>query len=202
MVNNVARHQPQSKLNHMEANFSIDDDAALVAGIAANEPRAARQVDAKYRKIVLFYFRKKMNYRHEEDAQDLCQETLAAAMTAAKNGRIANPEKLSDYVWGICRNKIKGWIEKKPRRPDSISEHENSVQANESLEDEIINRDLIDRALNLLSEEERQILKLRIVEGRDYDEIGRRLNPVQPVKADTVKKKYHRARGKIIQKLG
>lgn len=186
----------------MEASFSVDDDAALVAGIAANDPRAATQFDAKYRKRVLFYFRKKMNYRHEEDTQDLCQETLAAAMTAAKNGKIANPEKLSDYVWGICRNKINGWIEKKPRRPGPISEHENDIESDESLEDELINRDLIDRTLNLLSEEERQILKLRIVEGRDYDEIGRLLNPVQPVKADTVKKKFHRARAKIIQKLG
>jgi len=186
----------------MEANFPVDDDAALVAGIAANEPRAARQFDAKYRKRVLFYFRKKMNYRHAEDAQDLCQETLAAAMTAAKSGRIANPEKLSDYVWGICRNKLSDWIDKKRNRTDSIAGHENSVRADESIEDEIINKDLIDRALNLVSKEKRLILKLRIVDKQDYDEIGRRLNPVQPVKADTVKKKFHRARAKIIQKLG
>ncbi len=164
----------------MEANdsvqeqASIQEDLTLIAGIQANDPRAETRFYEKYRERVLFFFRKKMNHQHEEDAQDFCLETLAAAMRAAKNGKIENAEKLSGYIYGICQNKLREWIRAKDNKPKptSTSDHENTIAVDPQIEEEVINRDLIDRAIHRLNKKEREIFDLKFSDGWSYEKIG------------------------------
>jgi len=156
----------------VQEQASIQEDLVLIEGIKANDSRAEIRFYEKYRERVLFFFRKKMNHQHEEDAQDLCQETLAAAMMAAKTGRLENAEKLSGYIYGICSNKLKAWIRDKSNKLGAKSDRENGLPSDERVENEIIQQDLIDRAIHQLNNKEREIFDLKFSDGWSYEKIG------------------------------
>lgn len=117
------------------------------------------------------------------DAEDLVQETVIGAFKSAK--RFEGRSSLSTWLSRILANQVAAFIRsRKVRRadslPDAISGHRVDPDA----------RMDVQQMLSVLSEEHRQVIVLRELEGRTYDEIAEILS----VPRGTVESRLHRAR--------
>ena len=77
-------------------------DRESVEGMAAGDPTAAREVQAKYGDALFRFALSRLGSR--DDALDVVQETLIAAWQSAGSYRGAS--SVSTWLFGICRNKL------------------------------------------------------------------------------------------------
>ena len=136
---------------------------------------------------------------NDEDAEDLAQETFVRAFRGMAGFR--GEASFKNWLYTIATNVARSDFGRRVRQApvwdrrleaDDIPEHQlNSPM--KSVEDSVIHRQMVDRALATLSEELRVTLVLHDVEGLEYREIA----SVLDIPIGTVMSRIFRARRRL-----
>lgn len=141
--------------------------------------------------------------KNPEDASDMAQEAFIRAYNSLASFR--GESKFSVWLYGIVSNVCLDFLRSRSRHPtvslsvenDEGEETELDIpdesQSPEALLERRLTRDSVRRGLDALSEEYRQILLLREIQGLSYDEIAETLS----MELGTVKSRIFRARKKL-----
>ena len=176
-------------------------DAQLLEQVKQGDPKAMDQLLARHeQKIYRFGLRMCGN---EDDARDVLQETLLAAF---KNlGTFRGDAQLSTWLYQVARSfciKQRRRREGEPARLESMEGSEVRAIATDStsLESRAHAREVgqvIQAAMNMLQEEQREALVLRDVEGLSAEEAAE----VVGIEVGALKSRLHRARVQLKQSL-
>lgn len=141
--------------------------------------------------------------KNPEDASDMAQEAFIRAYNSLASFR--GESKFSVWLYRIVSNACLDFLRSRSRHPtvslsvenDEGEETELDIpdesQSPEALLERRLTRDSVRRGLDALSEEYRQILLLREIQGLSYDEIAETLS----MELGTVKSRIFRARKKL-----
>ncbi|MBI3210620.1 MAG: sigma-70 family RNA polymerase sigma factor [Candidatus Solibacter usitatus] len=110
-----------------------------------------------------------------EDARDIAQETLIAAIRALRDGKVRAPDALAGFLYGTARNLVAGGIRGKARR--------RTVSMPEGFDPAAIPQDadreeryrVASQAIDALEAGDRAILTMVMVEGMKPGAIAERL---------------------------
>jgi RNA polymerase sigma factor (sigma-70 family) len=154
--------------------LDVASQVSLVERLRAGDPAAEHELVVMFgRRIrIVLEFR----LRDREAARDLAQETLVAAITALRDGKLRDAERLSAFVHGVARNLANNAIRRRSGEPQP-SELRHDMLIGDS-EQEMIDRSqrqLASRALASLQRDDREVLKLSLVDGLRPGEIAARL---------------------------
>ena len=131
--------------------------------------------------------------RNHEDALDILQETYLKILSAA---HLYKPMESSAWMFTIARNLYRSQLRLKDNVPkDSVVEMENSLAL--SYVSDPTDRLVLESALAILSEEERQIILLHAVSGLKHREIADSIG----LPLSTTLSKYHRGLKKLRKHL-
>ncbi len=175
----------------------MDEDGDLVERIAAGDRSAEDRLCVKYGQRILLYARHRLG--NDEDARDICQETLMAVVTALRTRRIRAPEKLASYIYTVCRNRIIDTLAKLAREVPVEDVHRIEISL-EPKQDQILGEHdvtALRRSLSKLKPIDRKILYLRYFSRLRYEDIGAMLG----LTVDALKKRAERARNKLRRDL-
>lgn len=126
-----------------------------------------------------------------ERARDLSQETFLRVFRHA--ARYRTHSRFTTWLYHIARNVARDELRTRQRRPRLCSSEEgmaNAPSQAQALPERLAQRELVARALGLLCHRDRQLVVLRDIEGRSYEEIAERLE----LRLGTVKSGLSRAR--------
>ncbi len=177
------------------------DDVQLVERTQQGDQQAFSQLFAKYQKKVFnLCFRFVDNY---EEAKDLTQETFVRVYNGIKNFR--REASFSTWLYCIasntCKNKLRSW----KGRPNLVSLDETFETEDDEMTRQFEDKgcptplaevetmeiqERVQKAINSLSEEHREVVILRDIEGCSYEEIAANLG----CNLGTVKSRLSRAR--------
>lgn len=141
--------------------------------------------------------------KNPEDASDMAQEAFIRAYNSLASFR--GESKFSVWLYRIVSNVCLDFLRSRSRHPTvslSVEDDEgeeteldipDESQSPEALLERRLTRDSVRRGLDALSEEYRQILLLREIQGLSYDEIAETLS----MELGTVKSRIFRARKKL-----
>jgi RNA polymerase sigma factor (sigma-70 family) len=165
--------EPARDENALSLAATPDDDALLLA--AADDPEAFAQFYRRHVGGVIAYFRRRTG--DAELAADLTAETFAAALAGRR--RFA-PERGAAAAWlyGIARRQLvtlqrRGHVERRARRRMGMARIEltdEMLERVESIAD--AERARVDVALAALPGDQRDAVRARVLDDRDYDEIA------------------------------
>ena len=139
------------------------DDAALDALMARYRPRLERWASGRLPGYARSLF----------DTGDLVQETLLKAIEGLDSIEVRGPGVFQAYVRQAVLNRIKDQVRWARRRPGPEGVPEDLIDVSPSPLESAIGADVLQRyetALARLTEDERQLLHLRIELDFDYDE--------------------------------
>lgn len=128
-------------------------------------------------------------------ADEVVQETLARAVEALRENRLADPARLGGFVAGIARHVIadvhrrRGRVDPLDSHPATADPRPDSLALLISAEE----RGMVRAALGAVSPEDREILRLAFYEGLRAPEIAARLGR----RADWVRKRKSRALDRV-----
>lgn len=164
----------------------------------AGDPEAFARFYRTYRDAVLFYFRRRV--RDPELAADLMMEVFAAALLASQRGRV-DPENPAAWLFGVARNKLadsyrRGAVEASARQRLGL---EPLAMTDADLEriDELTDEDRILEYLDGLPEGQRELVRARVLEDEEYEEIARRLGTSPVVVRKRLSRALHRLKNGI-----
>ena len=133
--------------------------------------------------------------RNEDLAREIAQDILIAVILALRAGRVREAEKLTGFVLATARNRIANHIREESRKP--LMEEATDSLAAPLMEDRLEagqRREQLRKALERLDPQDREILRLNLVEQVRPEEIGVRTG----LSAESVRQRKSRA----IRKLG
>lgn len=177
-----------------------DEDARLVSAVLSGDNEAFAELVRKYEKLV--YNAAYQLLRSEDDALDVSQETFFKAYRSLNSFR--GDCRFSTWLYKICRNAALDFLRAEQRRrtvsltdddedsregmldlpdPDALADPQNRLEQQEE-------RLAVRAAIQQLSDEHREILVLRDMEGYSYEEIAEMLD----LELGTVKSRINRAR--------
>ena len=158
----------------------------------------AEALDSLYREhsrqLLIFFARRTMD---AETATDLVAETFAAAFRDRRQFRGSTGEEAVGWIFGIARHQLssfyrRGSVERDAMRRLSVERRDLTGEELERIE-ELAGiaalRERVRERLLELDAPDQEILRLRIVEERDYDEIAAALD----IKEDAVRARVSRA---------
>ncbi|RLF54129.1 MAG: hypothetical protein DRN13_03105 [Thermoplasmata archaeon] len=146
----------------------------------------------EYRKLI---FRIAISYlKNHHDAEDITQEVILKALRMIQDDRAISPGWLAKTTANLCVDKIR--LRKRTVRIDdlSISAHYPSP------EDEILareTREMLERAMADLRDDEKEILWERFVDGRSYEELQRK----HGLSYSALTSRIYRAKDKLRRKM-
>ena len=150
--------------------------------------------------------------RNEQEAQDAAQEVFVNVFRAIK--RFRGDSKLGTWIYritsNVCKNRLKQLKRINGPLIDDAQENEDGevtsmvekIKEKEEKEPDReyaskSTRELITRRISELTDEQKQVILLRDVEGRSYEEIGR----IMRLSVSAVKSKLFRARENLRDRL-
>jgi RNA polymerase sigma-70 factor (ECF subfamily) len=108
-----------------------------------------------------------------EAARELVQDVLMAVIGALRKGQLQNPDKLAAFVHGTARNLISNRLRAESQKPPLEPLPEELAQVSFTQQHEDTDRlRLVDQALERLSQDDRKILRMTMVEGHKPGEIA------------------------------
>lgn len=124
----------------------------------------------------LFWYIKHLSYFEKEDIEDMLQEVFVKVY---RNINDYDPSlKFSSWIYRIARNHMIDQIRKKHARPQTLSlegtDLVHMLKQSGSIERDVIQKDCLDKvksAINELPLKYKEVLILRFLEGKDYEEI-------------------------------
>lgn len=174
-----------------------NEDLEYVQSAKKGDLRAFEILVKKYQKnIVNFSYRILENF---EDACDIAQEAFFAAFKKIKNFK--EESKFSTWLYKITLNLSRNYLKKKKKERFSGNMSNQNISSSDPSPQEKIEREEIKEkitmCLSLLSQEYKEIIILRDLEGLSYEEIGYLLK----IPEGTVKSRLSRARENFIEKF-
>jgi RNA polymerase sigma-70 factor, ECF subfamily len=152
----------------------VDVDDTLVAEAARGDRDAFNELVSRHH--AKMYQLARIMTRGDREAEDLVQETFVRAFRAV--GRFRGDSTFRTWLHRIAVNVIKSHVVRRGRLraaedDDGMSEQlVERLASREDLENTVVRRQTIDRALATLPESERMLIVLRDVQGLEYREIA------------------------------
>lgn len=178
-----------------------DDDTRLVHASLSGDSEAFGELVKKYEKLI--YNTSYQLIGNPDDAFDVSQETFIKAYRSL--GSFRGDSKFSTWLYKICQNAARDYIRSKFRQKTvsltayddddtkevqlDIVDDDISSQPDRSLEREE-SRAAVREAIAKLSEDHKNVIVLRDIEGYSYEDISEILN----LEIGTVKSRLNRAR--------
>jgi len=166
----------------------------LVDRVRQGDPDAEAEVVRQFtsRIFVMSFVRT----RDREIARELVQDVLMSVIGSLRKGQLQDPDKLLAFLHGTARNLINNRLRSEYRRPplEPLSDEIPEESRIEQLED-AERLGLVHRALESLANEDRDILRMTLVEGRKPGEIARLLG----VTSEVVRTRKLRAARKVAE---
>jgi len=186
------------------------EEAEIVKRIKKGETKYFEEIINKYKKVV---FGQAYNFlRNKEEAEDTAQEVFIAIYKSIKKFR--GDSKLSTWIYRItintCKNRLKQLQRLRSHTADEF--YEEGEENKTSMVDNIKEKEekepdktyassqvkkLIYKRIDELSNEHKQVILMRDVDGLSYEDIGR----VLKLSVSAVKSKLFRARENLREKL-
>ncbi|MBQ9249469.1 MAG: sigma-70 family RNA polymerase sigma factor [Oscillospiraceae bacterium] len=178
-----------------------EQEAAVIRRVLDGDVNAFEDLVAAYEKNV-YNLALRMT-GNAQDAEDMAQEAFIKAYNSLPSFR--GDSKFSVWLYRIVSNVCLDFLRKQNRRPASSLSQEDEdgeetqmdipdeSQSPEQLLERSLTQEAVQRGLQSLSEEQRQILLLREIQGLSYEEIAETLD----LEAGTVKSRIFRARKKL-----
>ncbi|HEV7750960.1 MAG TPA: sigma-70 family RNA polymerase sigma factor [Baekduia sp.] len=143
---------------------------------ARETPETFADVYVEYHPQVLRYFARQT--LDPEVAFDLMAETFAELFAGLPRFRGDSEDQGRQWMWTIARHQLYRWrdrgaVERRNLERLAPPLEQEEYERIEELADLERFRPVLERALTMLTEDQRQVLQQRVVEHRDYDEIAR-----------------------------
>jgi RNA polymerase sigma-70 factor (ECF subfamily) len=186
------------------------DDLEVIKRIKKGDKECFREIINKYKKVV--YNHSRSFLRDAQEAEDVSQEIFVSIFNNLKKFR--GDSKLSTWIYritvNICKNKLKQLKRLRSRMSDDAYENEDG-----ELEQKLVNikdkeekepdnlfasgnlKAAILKRVDELTEEQKNVIMLRDVDGLSYEEVGQ----VMKLSVSAVKSKLFRARENLREKL-
>jgi RNA polymerase sigma-70 factor (ECF subfamily) len=191
------------------AAADVDADAVLVARVKQGDVRAFEMLVVKYQRRIERLIGRMV--RDSDLVQDIAQETFIRAYRALPNFR--GESAFYTWLYRIAVNSAKKALSDMKRDPlvlesaralgedgEETSRAENELSDGETPEGVLASKEIaaaVNSAIDALSEDLRQAITLREIEGLSYEEIAEVMNcPI-----GTVRSRIFRARDAIAQRL-
>ena len=168
---------------------SVLTDQSLADRIRHGDPAAEAEFVARFYRRVLVMAQVRTG--DQQVALDLAQEAMVGALEALRQGRLNSHQHVAGYVYGTARNLINNHFRRsKSRPPDEVlGEHTGTNADPERLTAERERLELVERALDQLRPDDREILRMTLVDGLKSGEIADRLG----LASEVVRKRKSRA---------
>ena len=175
----------------------MDADLALVEAARTGDADAVEALVRRYQ-VRIFNFARTLTVS-DGDAEDLAQETFIRAFRGVR--RFRGESSFKNWLYTIAANVARTHLGKHTRQApvwdrrleaDDVSEN-HLTSPIDSVEDTVIRRQALDRALSTLPEDLRITLVLHDVEGLEYREIAEVLD----IPVGTVMSRIFRARQRL-----
>lgn len=143
----------------------------LVERIRQSDTEAETEMVRQFtRRVFVMSF---VRTRDREISRELVQDILMAVIGSLRKGQLQDPDKLPAFVHGTARNLINNRLRSEHQRPrlEPLSDDIPKESIIQEFEDAERLR-LVHRALETLADEEREILRLTLVEGQKPAEIA------------------------------
>jgi RNA polymerase sigma factor (sigma-70 family) len=159
------------------------DSELLIASRA--EPEAFTELYRRHAEDLLRYFARRT--LDPETAAELTAETFAEAFASRANYRDQQGVNGVAWLYGIARHRLgrffrAGRVDAAARRKLGMPERELPPEDYERIEDLIDFapiREALVEALDTLSDDQREAMRLRVIDGLDYAEVAQRLRCTQ-----------------------
>jgi RNA polymerase sigma-70 factor (ECF subfamily) len=182
----------------MQEMSEVATDNELV-DLSRQNPDAFGELVLRYQKRLFFYVRRS-SYFSNEDIEDIIQETF---IKVYKSLNIFDGDlKFSTWIYQIARNTTIDAIRKKHVRPQTVFFEEDDAlkffKADINIQAQIENKDqvkILQKLINDLPYKYREVLILRFLEEKNYDEI---MDIVQKSKG-TVAALINRGKKKLLE---
>lgn len=169
-----------------------DDEAQLVQGCLAGDPRAIKALIERFQADV--YGLCVRILQHHQDAEDATQEIFIRVFRSL--ARWDAERTLKPWIMGITLNRCRTWLTQRARRPKATSYRlEDIARDQEEAPQELVRE--IEAAVGELRSEYRSVFLLFHQHGQGYDEISQAME--RPV--GTIKTWLHRARLEVLERL-
>lgn len=139
------------------------------------EKQVSSWVEELWPRVYRFFYYKVQN---REEAEELTQEAMDRVYRKIKSGSINEAEKLQAYTFITARNLITDLWRKRGRQPGTVSMeelHDRGWDPPQQPREIIEEKMMIQQAMEQLSPEHRQVLTLRIIEGRPVESVARKM---------------------------
>ncbi|MBL8179710.1 MAG: sigma-70 family RNA polymerase sigma factor [Bryobacterales bacterium] len=196
----AAAEKPRTRLK-VENRYA--DEALLVKRVQARDELAFREIVERYQaKVYSIIFG---ILRNRNDAEDIAQQVFAKVYFSINN--FDSRSSLLTWIYKITVNECYDYLRKKRVRKlvyesDFSEEDSRKMENSESVSDHqpavdqsLARRDLALKLLEKLSEEDRQLILLKEVEGHSVEELAERTG----LNENTIKVKLFRARQKLLK---
>jgi RNA polymerase sigma-70 factor, ECF subfamily len=178
------------------------DEAQLVRRVQAGDEIAFRELVERYQSKVFSIIYGIL--RNHNDAEDIAQQVFAKSYFSLKKFDFRS--SLLTWLYKITVNECYDYLRKKRVRKlvyesdyseEDAAKLENSETASASAraETRVIQRDLVQKLLSRLPEQERMLLVLKEVEGHSVEELAQ----MTGLNENTIKVKLFRARQKLVK---
>ena len=196
----AAAEKPRTRL---KVDNRYADEAILVKRVQARDEMAFREIVERYQaKVYSIIFG---ILRNRNDAEDIAQQVFAKVYFSINN--FDSRSSLLTWIYKITVNECYDYLRKKRVRKlvyesDFSEEDSRKMENSESVSDHqpavdqsLARRDLAIKLLEKLSEEDRQLILLKEVEGHSVEELAERTG----LNENTIKVKLFRARQKLLK---
>lgn len=196
----AAAEKPRTRLK-VENRYA--DEALLVKRVQARDEMAFREIVERYQaKVYSIIFG---ILRNRNDAEDIAQQVFAKVYFSINN--FDSRSSLLTWIYKITVNECYDYLRKKRVRKlvyesDFSEEDSRKMENSESVSDHqpavdqsLARRDLAVKLLEKLSEEDRELILLKEVEGHSVEELAERTG----LNENTIKVKLFRARQKLLK---
>jgi len=173
---------------------SIGEMGSLAERIRLGDPAAETELVHQFRQRV--FVMGVVRTRDREAARDLTQDVLLAVITALRKGQLIDQEKLAAFVHGTARNVINNHLRSQAQQPQVEPLRDDLAQidcARELEEGERVH--LVQEALEGMSQKDREILQMTLVDGKKPGEIA----AVLGLTSEVVRTRKMRASRRIAQ---
>jgi RNA polymerase sigma-70 factor, ECF subfamily len=178
-----------------------DKEVELVLQAQGGDKTAFSNLIEPYHATLLAFMRSEV--RGREDADDLAQQTVLAALQNIKT--LAQPVCFRSWFWSIAKNKVRDWFKNPVRREISLSELERFDDAGQAFEGYLFHtEDRLGPKMELWEEVDslpshlREVVRLRYGAGLSHQEIAEIVEP--EVCSATVNKRLVEARKLLRQR--
>ena len=189
-----AGYNPSLSRRGAGVHFDIAVLRNLVERIRQGDAEAEAELVRQFtRRIFVMSF---VRTRDREVAQELVQDVLMAVIGSLRKGQLQDPDKLPAFVHGTSRNLINNRLRSEHQQPqlEALPEELPETSKMERLEEAERVR-LVHQALESLADEDREILRMTLAEGRKPGEIADLLG----LTAEVVRTRKMRATRKVAE---